>query len=61
MAEPPVVDAVVAPVKLTVAWPLPAVATRAVGGAGRVCGVIDAEAAEVGPVPLPFTSLTVTV
>ena len=48
-------------VQETVAWALPEAAVTAVGAAGRVWGTIDAEAADVGPVPLAFTSLTLTV
>ena len=49
-------------VKDTAADPLPLAADTAVGASGSVYGLTDGlVAAEVGPVPLPFTSLTVKV
>ena len=61
MAEPPSVEAVVSPVKLTVSQPLHVAATRAVGAAGRVTGMMAAEAADEEPVPLALVPLTDTV
>ena len=48
-------------VQETVSWPLPVAAVTAVGADGVVAGTMAPEAADVGPVPLAFTSLTVTV
>jgi hypothetical protein len=48
-------------VKLTVAWPLPAVAVTAVGTPGTSAGVTELEGPEGGPVPEAFAAVTVKV
>ena len=58
IAEPPLSAGAV---KLTVAWPLPAVAVTPVGASGTVRGVTAFEAADGGPVPAAFVALTVNV
>ena len=60
MAEPPV-PVPDGAVQLIVSWLFPVAAVTAVGAAGRVTGAIEADALDVGPVPLAFTSLTVKV
>ena len=61
IAEPPF-DA--GAVKVTVAWPLPAVAVTPVGAPGTVApwsGVTGFDGAEAAPVPTPFVAVTVKV
>ena len=48
-------------VKLTVAWPLPAVAVTTVGAPGVVAGVTLLDGLEAGPVPVELAAVTVKV
>jgi hypothetical protein len=48
-------------VQLTVADPIPAVATTFVGAEGSDAGVTAADAAEAGPVPTALVAVTVNV
>jgi hypothetical protein len=51
-------------VHVTVAWELPGVADTAVGAPGTVgagTGVTAADAADAGPLPMPFVAVTVNV
>jgi hypothetical protein len=48
-------------VNVIFACPLPAVAVPVVGASGTVVGVIELEAADAEPVPMPFVAVTVNV
>ena len=48
-------------VKVTVAWPLPAVADTPVGMPGTAAGVAAVDGAEAGPVPMALVAVTVNV
>ena len=47
------------PVKVTVAWALPAVAVPIVGAPGTVAGVTLLDGAEAAPVPTALVAVTV--
>ena len=58
MALPPLLAGAV---KLTVTWPLPAIAVPTVGAPGMVAGVTLLDAVDAAPVPFALVALTVKV